>query len=76
MRRKWLMAILRRRNLPEAVTLTRFAMALCVFNFCFIALSFLVFDPRGNDLNMHKATIPHIAQELQPFKPVAYRGDN
>ena len=38
LRRKWLMATLRRMTLPEPVTLTRFDMALCVFSFCFITL--------------------------------------
>jgi len=41
------MAILRRKNLPLPVTLTRLAIALCVFSFCFmIHLSmFLVSKP-------------------------------
>jgi hypothetical protein len=38
LRRKWLIATLRRINLPEPVILTRFAMALCVFSFCFMTL--------------------------------------
>src|SRR6266516_6633082 len=36
LRRRWLNATLRRITLPEPVTLTRFAIAVCVFSFCFI----------------------------------------
>src|SRR5215469_18927985 len=36
LRRRWLAATLRRIILPEPVTLTRFAIAVCVFNFCFM----------------------------------------
>src|SRR2546429_6399372 len=38
LRRRWLNATLRRIILPEPVILTRFAIALCVFSFCFITL--------------------------------------
>src|SRR6266571_3556055 len=44
-RRRWFKATLRRINLPEAVILTRLAIALCVFSFCFINSSF--FSLRG-----------------------------
>lgn len=38
LRRRWLIATLRRINFPVPVILTRFAMALCVFSFCFMFL--------------------------------------
>ena len=41
LRRRWLAATLRRINFPEPVTLTRLAMALCVFSFCFITFFLL-----------------------------------
>ncbi len=40
LRRRWLNATLRRIILPEPVILTRFAIAVCVFSFCFINSSF------------------------------------
>jgi len=39
LRRRWLNATLRRKNLPDPVTLSLLAIALCVFSFCFILLS-------------------------------------
>lgn len=38
LRRRWFNATLRRIILPEPVILTRFAIALCVFSFCFMTL--------------------------------------
>src|SRR5438477_6002823 len=47
LRRRWLNATLRRIILPEPVILTRFAIALCVFSFCFIALLSVFLFLRG-----------------------------
>ena len=47
MRRRWLDATLRRIILPEPVILTRFAIALCVFSFCFITLLSVFLCSRG-----------------------------
>src|SRR5437588_10593318 len=45
--RRWLNATLRRIILPEPVILTRFAIALCVFSFCFITLLSVFLFLRG-----------------------------
>ena len=47
LRRKWLNATLRRIILPEPVILTRFAIALCVFSFCFMTLLSVFLFERG-----------------------------
>src|SRR5260370_2935878 len=47
LRRWWLDATLRRIILPEPVILTRFAIALCVFSFCFITLLSVFLFLRG-----------------------------
>gem|GEM_PF-3855449 len=47
LRRRWLNATLRRIILPEPVILTRFAIALCVFSFCFITLLSVFLFLRG-----------------------------
>src|SRR5579872_2197796 len=47
LRRRWLIATLRRKNFPVPVILTRFAMALCVFSFCFMFLLSMFFGRRG-----------------------------
>lgn len=54
-RRRWLMATLRRMILPEPVIFTRFAMAVCVFNFCFIVFLSIYLDSciPGGVSNIH-----------------------
>src|SRR5437588_11291880 len=47
LRRRWLNATLRRIILPEPVILTRFAIALCVFSFCFLTLLSVFLFLRG-----------------------------
>src|SRR6266571_2968940 len=71
LRRKWFKATLRRITLPVLVILTRFAIALCVFSFCFmthlsIFISKLIF--RSHEQILHRRRREAFVQSTSPLR--------